>query len=115
MKLLKSTVFAVVMVFISILVVSAADFKVYPGAKIDEKLTKEANDYGAKAAAGSKMAVPKATIYTTGDAYEKVYSFYKGIGKEYQMPGESGTKNKLPFGQGIEILLFSSLTGQKTS
>jgi hypothetical protein len=106
MKLLKSTVFAVVMVFIGILVVSAADFKAYPGAKIDEKLTKEANDYGAKAAAGSKMAVPKATIYTTGDSYEKVYSFYKGTGKEYQMPGESGTKNKLPSGKELKYSFF---------
>ena len=106
MKLLKSTVFAVVMVFISVLVVSAADFKVYPGAKIDEKLTKEANDYGAKAAAGSKMAVPKATIYTTGDAYEKVYSFYKGVGKEYQMSKCIRDKEQTSFWQGIEILFL---------
>jgi hypothetical protein len=106
MKLLKSTVFAIVMVFIGLLVVSAADFKVYPGAKVDEKLTKEANDYGAKAAAGSKMAVPKATIYTTGDAYEKVYSFYKGIGKEYQMSTVSGTKNKLPSGKELKYSFF---------
>ena len=106
MKLLKSTVFAVVMVFIGILVVSAADFKVYPGAKIDEKLTKEANDYGAKAAAGSKMAVSKATIYTTGDAYEKVYSFYKGVGKEYQMPNVIRNKEHASFRERIKIFLL---------
>ena len=106
MKLLRSTVFVVVMVFITIGVVSATDFKVYPGAKIDEKLTKEANDFGTKAAAGSKMAVPKATIYTTGDAYEKVYSFYKGVGKEYQMPNVSGTKNKLPSGKELKSSFF---------
>ena len=106
MKILRSAVFAIVMVFISIVVVSAADFKVYPGAKIDEKLTKEANDFGAQAAASSKMAVPKATIYTTGDAYEKVYSFYKGVGKEYQMPNVSGTKNKLPSGKELKYSFF---------
>lgn len=106
MKLLKSTGFVVAMVFVSIMVVSAADFKIYPGAKIDEKLTKEANDYAAKAAAGSKMAVPKATIYITGDAYEKVFSFYKGVGKEYQMPGVSGEKNTLPSGKVLKSSFF---------
>jgi hypothetical protein len=106
MKPLRSTVFAVVLIFITIMVLSAADFKVYPGAKIDEKLTKEANDFGAKAAAGSKMTVPRATIYTTGDAYEKVYSFYKGVGKEYQMPNVSGTKNTLPSGKELKYSFF---------
>jgi hypothetical protein len=106
MKPLRSTVFAVVLIFITIMVLSAADFKVYPGAKIDEKLTKEANDFGAKAAAGSKMTVPRATIYTTGDAYEKVYSFYKGVGKEYQMPNVSVTKNTLPSGKELKYSFF---------
>ena len=114
MKLLKSTVFAVVMVFISILVVSAADFKVYPGAKVDEKLTKEANDYGAKAAAGSKMAVPKATIYTTGDAYEKVYSFYKGSVRNTRCQVNRGQRPNSLQARSLN-LLFSFLTGQKTS
>jgi len=62
MKLLRSMVFGIVMVFISLMVLSAADFKVYPGAKVDEKMTKEANDFAAKSLAGSKMAVPKAAI-----------------------------------------------------
>ena len=51
-------------------IVSAEGFKVYPGARVDEKLTREANDLGAKAAAGSKIAVPQATIYTTGEDLE---------------------------------------------
>jgi len=106
MKSLRRTVFAVVMIFIAVMVVSATDFKVYSGAKIDEKLMKEANDFGAKSATGSKMAVPKATIYTSEDAYEKVYSFYKGVGKEYQMPNVSGTKNKLPSGKELKSSFF---------
>lgn len=106
MKLLRNTVFVIVVVFISLMVVSAADFKVYSGAKIDEKLTKEANDFAAKSAAGSKMAVPKATIYTTADTYEKVYSFYKGVGKEYQMPNVSGKKNTLPSGKELKYSFF---------
>lgn len=106
MKRVRVTVLSVLMVFMAAMLVSAADFKVYPGAKIDEKLTKESNDFAAKSAAGSKMAVPKATIYTTGEAYEKVYSFYKGVGKEYQMPNVSGTKNKLPSGKELKYSFF---------
>ena len=106
MKLFGIMLAMVVLVSLSITLVSAADFKVYSGAKIDEKLTKEANDFAAKSAADSKMAVPKATIYTTGDTYEKVYSFYKGVGKEYQMPGTSGEKNKLPSGKELKYSFF---------
>ncbi|MBP8743766.1 MAG: hypothetical protein KBH86_01450 [Syntrophorhabdus sp.] len=106
MNRLKGIVLAGVILFMGIIVVSAADFKVYPGAKVDEKLTKEANDFAARSAAGSKMAAPKATIYTTGDAYEKVYSFYKSVGKEYQMPGTSGRKNTLPSGKELKSSFF---------
>lgn len=106
MNQVKGIVLAVVILFMGIIVVSAADFKVYPGAKVDEELTKEANDFAAKSAAGSKMAVPKATIYTTGDAYEKVYSFYKSVGKEYQMPGPSGNKKTLPSGKELKSSFF---------
>lgn len=65
----------------------AADFKPYPGAKLDEKATKEANE----AAAAAKMSGTKATIYTTKDSFQKVASFYKGIAKEHIMPRASGT------------------------
>ncbi len=77
MRLFRTVLAVIAAISISIVVVCAADFKVYPGAKLDEKLTKEANDFGAKSAATSKMAIPKATIYTTGEAYDKVYAFYK--------------------------------------
>jgi hypothetical protein len=52
------------------------------------------------------MAVPKATIYVNGDSYEKVYSFYKGVGKEYQMPGVSGKTTKLPSGKELKSAFF---------
>lgn len=68
----------------------AGEFKLYPGAKIDEKATKEAND----AAQAAKMSNVKATIYTTTDSFSKVSSFYKGIAKEYTMPRASGTSGK---------------------
>lgn len=90
------------MIVVSIIYVFAGDFKVYPGAKVDDKLTREANEYAAKA----KMAAPKATIYVTGEAYEKVVTFYQGVGKEYQMPGVSGTKTKLPSGKELKSAFF---------
>ena len=76
--------------FIFSSLVSAADFKPYPGAKIDEKVTKEANE----AAQAAKMSNVKATIYTTSDSFQKVASFYKSIVKEHMMPRASGTSGK---------------------
>jgi len=66
------------------------DFKPYPGAKIDNKATKEANE----AAQAAKMSNVKATIYTTKDSFQNVSSFYKGIATEYMMPRSSGTTGK---------------------
>ena len=77
-------------VFIYAALVFASEFKVYPGAKIDEKTTKEANE----AAQGAKMSNVKSTIYTTTDSFPKVTSFYKGMSKEYIMPRASGTSGK---------------------
>jgi len=77
----------------------AADFKPYPGAKIDEKATKEARD-GAIAA---KTPDVKPTIYTTSDSFEKVASFYKGIAKEYMMPRASGTSGKPKKREGYDL------------
>jgi len=70
--------------------VFASEFKVYPGAKIDEKTTKEANE----AAQGAKMSNVKSTIYTTMDSFPKVTLFYKSMSKEYIMPRASGTSGK---------------------
>lgn len=70
--------------------VFTAEFKSYPGAKIDEKATKEANE----ATQAAKMSNVKATIYTTTDSFQKVASFYNRIAKEYTMPRASGTSGK---------------------
>jgi len=86
----KTTVIISLIGFVLSCVAFAADFKLYPGAKIDEKVTKEANE----SAAVAKMSGTKATIYTTTDSFQKVASFYKGIAKEYAMPRASGTSGK---------------------
>lgn len=61
----------------------AGDFEVYPGAGLDDKLTKEAIEMSSTAPGGNMWDVK---IYTTKDSYEKVCSFYQEIGNEYQMP-----------------------------
>lgn len=64
--------------------VMAAEFKPYPAAKVDEKATKAARD---------ATGMMTTTIYTTIDSYDKVYAFYKTIGKEYKMPPAEGSFN----------------------
>jgi hypothetical protein len=74
-------------------------FKVYPGAKKYTPDTKETQD-----AAKSLPPGTEATIYLTDDSFEKVAAFYKGMGKEYAMPGMK--KGKLPSGQEMEQAIF---------
>ncbi len=71
------------------IVVFGQEFKVYPNAKLDEELTKEANE----AAKEVKMNI-ETLIYTTNDSFQDVCDFYIKIGVEYTMPKASGTKGK---------------------
>jgi hypothetical protein len=71
----------------------AQDFKPYTGSKLDEKASREAT-----AAAPGK----RSEVYTTGDAFDKVYAFYKGLYKEYPMRGSP----RLPSGQQIKWAFF---------
>lgn len=68
---------------------AAAAFKPYPGARLDERATRDANAAAKQAGMGSV-----ATVYTTGDPFAKVAAFYKGIAAEYSMPRASGTAGK---------------------
>lgn len=68
----------------------AAEFKVYPGAKIDEQATQQSRE----TARAAKMTNVQSTIYTTSDSFQKVASFYKGMASEYMMPRASGTSGK---------------------
>ena len=99
----KAYVFLLI-IFAFSTVVFAAEFKPYPGAKIDEKATQEAN----QSAAGSKLGKsPTSTIYTTNDSFEKVFDFYKGMTKEYKMPHQKeGKVKKLPSGQELKEAYF---------
>jgi hypothetical protein len=77
----------------------AREWKPYPGAKVDEQATSEANDM----AAAAKMTNIKSTIYTTPDSFSKVTSFYKKIAKEYAMPRASGTTGKPKKYEGYDL------------
>ena len=92
--------FALFLVAIGMLLASsnmpcqAQDFRPYAGSKLDEKVSREAS-----------AAVPgkESEVYITGDAFDKVYAFYKSLYKEYAMPS-SGPK--LPSGQQIKWAFF---------
>jgi hypothetical protein len=71
----------------------AQDFKPYAGSKLDEKGSREAS-----AAAPGKQS----DVYTTGDAFDKVLAFYKGLYKEFPMRGGP----KLASGKQIEWAFF---------
>ena len=83
-------------------VVYAGDFKIYPNSKLDEKLTKESAEMAAQANLDTKPSV-----YVTDDSFEKVITFYKGNGKEYQMPYQQpGKFQKLPSGRELKAAFF---------
>ena len=76
---------------------SAQGFKVYPGAT---KLEKESAEIAKTLPAGTE-----GSVYVTNDSYDKVVTFYRGIGKEYTMAFmKKGTK--LPNGQELVSVFF---------
>jgi hypothetical protein len=81
----------------------AGEFKLYKGAKMDNKATQKARQIvvGTKVGKGAQT-----TIYTTGDSFEKVFHFYNGIAKEYKMPWMGGKAKTLPSGQEIKDAFF---------
>ena len=87
---MKKVIYIILPIVFTCSLLFAAEFKLYPGAKMDEKATKEAQE----AASAAKMSNVKATIYTTKDSFQKVASFYKGIAKEHMMPRASGMSGK---------------------
>lgn len=62
--------------------VQAANVKIYPGAQIDPKVMKIFEQVKTKASPEDKAALGDTTVYTTKDAYQLVYGFYKKLYKE---------------------------------
>jgi len=79
---------------VAVAMLLAADFRPYPGCAIDEKAGREAT-----AAAPGKQS----QVWTTGDAFDKVYAFYKGVYREYAMR-RGGPR--LPSGRQVQWAFF---------
>jgi hypothetical protein len=79
----------------------AAEFKPYPKAKLHEKATRD----GMEIAAQMKQKI-KVEVYTTDEAFEKVYEFYKSAAAEYKMPYHTPEGQKLPSGQILKEAFF---------
>ena len=79
----------------------SAPFKVYPGARLEDV-------YGAKPSeAGTKTSSsPKVVIFTTNDLFENVVAFYRGIAREYRVPGMGRNPVKLSSGQELKEAYF---------
>jgi hypothetical protein len=99
-----SFAFIVVLSFISI-TIAQQGFKLYPGAKLDEVLTKAERDFltesikeGAPLPKGQRV-----TLYSTRDDFDKVCNFYRGIIKEFERGRFS---SKLSEGQKFRSAIF---------
>jgi hypothetical protein len=75
--------------------------KIYPGAK---KYTPPDNEETREAAKAMPPGM-QSTIYLSDDAYDKVAVFYRGQGKEFEMPGMQKDA-KLPSGQAMHQSFF---------
>jgi hypothetical protein len=79
----------------------SASFKVYPGAKLEGVYKPEQSGIGAKVS-----EAPKVVIFTTNDLFENVVAFYRSIGREYRIPGSTGTPSRLSSGQELKEAYF---------
>ena len=75
--------------------------KIYPGATKFTPPDTEENREALKAMPPDLQAA----FYVTNDSFEKVVEFYKGVGKEYTMPGQKKGA-KLPSGQDLKQAYF---------
>jgi len=72
---------------------------------VDEATTREARRAAAQSPFQPAELVP--TIYLTDAPFEKVAAFYRGLGREYRMPGRQGQgPQKLPGGRELQEAYF---------
>jgi hypothetical protein len=95
---MKKTLLLCTASFLAASLLIAAEFKVYPGAKVDEELTK------------MRASMKNSRVYVTSDSFDKVYSFYKGIATEdmeSKKTVEGVGANTAPDGQPIKRAYFN--------
>lgn len=72
----------------------AQDFKPYPGARLDEKASRQAS---------AQVRGLECKVYTSSDSFERVRSYYRSLYKEFPAPFPS---QKLPNGQEVQWVFF---------
>jgi hypothetical protein len=97
----RTYVLALVMLFALPTMSFSASFKVYPGAKLEEIYQPRQPEVGGKASRAHKTI-----IFTTNDFFENVVAFYRGIAREYRIPGSGGKPTKLPSGHELKEAYF---------
>jgi hypothetical protein len=79
----------------------STSFKVYPGAKLEAVYEAKQSGTGPTATRS-----PKVIVFTTNDLFENVVAFYRGIAREYRVPGMGRNPVKLPSGQELKEAYF---------
>ncbi len=94
-------ILAFVIFFVLLVPGFSAPLKIYPGAKLED--VHEAK----QSQAGGKISTsPKVIIFTTNDLFENVVAFYRGIAKEYRVPGMGRNPVRLSSGQELKEAYF---------
>lgn len=94
-------ILAFVMVIALTAIGFSASFKVYPGAKLEDVYETKQSEAGAK-----MSKPPKVIIFTTNDLFENVVAFYRGVAREYRVPGMGRNPVKLSSGQELKEAYF---------
>ncbi len=97
----KISILAFAILFCLPLLVFSASFKVYPGAKLEDVYVPKQSEIEAKIS-----KAPKVITFTTNDLFENVVAFYRGIGREYKLPGTNGKPTRLSSGQELKEAYF---------
>lgn len=80
----------------------AASFQVYPGAKL-----LDVYEIKQPEVPGKKSTPAKEIVFTTNDPFEGVVAFYRGLAREYRIPGSAGGRGTpLPSGQELREAYF---------
>ncbi len=83
----------------------AASFQVYPGAKLVNihKMTEPVAP--GPGIPGKESKSSKEIVFTTNDPFENVVAFYRGLAREYRMPG-AGKSSRLSSGEELKEAYF---------
>ena len=65
----------------------AQEFPLYPQAVYDDALSRKSLDEAARVGVGEQ--IERSIAYRTPDPFETVLAFYRGVAREYAMPGRS--------------------------